>query len=346
MAQAASLIGQSIGNYRVTAGIGQGGMGQVYKAVHQHLRRPAAIKVLNPDLSARQESVQRFFNEAMAANVVQHPSLVGVYEAGYLPSGCAYLIMEYLEGETLGKYLSRVQRMPDLQALLVVHQVAAALVPLHAQGIIHRDLKLDNVMLISDLDLVGGKRVKILDFGLAKVAARHQLAAVETRSGAALGTPPYMAPEQWIAANKVDGKADVYSLGVMLYRMLTGGYPFSAESVKGYQEQHLYSEIPHPAQANSTIAARVNDITRSMLTKGRGQRPSMAEVLASVAQELARRAEFPAVAGIDLDGSDASGTPATIGPDSTKDRGATCQPTRQSDGLSMQEPTEEGAVGK
>lgn len=346
MADAANLIGQSIGNYRITAELGQGGMGQVYKAVHQHLRRPAAVKVLKPDMSAHKEIVQRFFNEALAANVIQHPSLVGVFEAGYLPNGCAFLIMEYLQGETLGKYLHRARLLLDIQALLIVHQVAAALVPLHAQDIIHRDLKLDNVMLIAEPDIAGGKRVKILDFGLAKVAARHQLETVETRAGVALGTPPYMAPEQWLAANKVDGKADVYSLGVMLYIMLTGRYPFPAESVKEYQEQHLYSDIPHPAKANSTIAARVNDITRSMLAKKRSERPSMADVLASVDQELARRGALSAAARISLYGAGSSGSYAPILDDAATEMRDTTIPVMETDLLSLHEAAAAGDADK
>lgn len=294
------LVGQSIGNYRVLALLSRGADAKVYKAMHQHLRRPAAVKVLQRDRSAQREIAQRFFNEALAANVIQHPGLVGVFDAGYLPSGCAFLIMEYLEGETLGMYMSRERRLPEIPALLIVHQIAAALVPLHAQDIVHRDLKLGNVMLIAEPDLAGGKRVKVLDFGLAKIPARHQLEPVETRAGVAIGTPPYTAPEQWIAANKVDGKADVYSLGVMLYLMLTGQYPYTAASVREYQEQHLYSDIPHAMAVASRVGAQANHITRRMLAKKRSERPSMADVLASVDEELARRGALSAAGHLRL----------------------------------------------
>lgn len=303
MTATATLIGQSIGQYRVESKLGQGGMGEVYKAVHKQLRRPAAVKILKPEMSRNREYVQRFFNEALAANVIQHPSLVSIFEAGYLPSGSAFLIMEYLEGETLGKYLVRESQFSEVQALLIVHQVASALVPLHAQDIIHRDLKPDNLMLITDAELPGGKRVKVLDFGLAKVAVRHQMEVVMTRDGISMGTPPYMAPEQWISANAVDGKADVYSLGVLLYVLLTGCYPFDGHSPSEFQEKHLYAEIPDASAGNPAVSVKLSALIKRMLAKKRSDRPGMKEILEQIDQSLVRRGALSSVSRISLHGA-------------------------------------------
>lgn len=287
--KAATMIEQLVKNYRIVSELGSGGMGQVYKAVHESNRRPAAIKVLKPELSRHGEIVQRFLNEALAANVIQHPNLVAIYETGFLSSGCAFIIMEYIEGESLRSYVTRTKCMGELPALLLVRQVASALAKLHEQDIIHRDLKADNVMLVADPDVMGGKRVKLLDFGLAKIAVRHQLDTILTRDGISMGTPQYMAPEQWISANTVDGKADIYSLGILLFLMVSGKYPHIANSLSEYQQHHLYVDPPLLSVHNPAASEFLTGLVRRMLAKKRANRMTAKELLNAVDAELERR---------------------------------------------------------
>src|SRR5262245_50376936 len=159
-----------LGSYRVTGTIGRGGMGIVYAAEHALLGRQAAIKVLQSDLSQKEEVVARFFNEARAATAIRHPGIIDVYDFGWTREGAAYLVMEFLEGETLARRSTRTPlRWPVV--LAIARQIAGALGAAHAKGIVHRDLKPDNVFLVPDPEVPGGERIKLLDFGVAKLAA-------------------------------------------------------------------------------------------------------------------------------------------------------------------------------
>ena len=161
------MKGERIGSYRVERLIGQGGMGAVYEAVHEQLGRRAAIKLLRRELSQDPQIAMRFFREARAANRVEHSGIVAIYEFGHLPDGTAYIIMEFLRGEALSARLrSRGGRLPYGDAVRIARQIASALAVAHAQDVIHRDLKPDNVMLVPDSEMPGGERVKILDFGM------------------------------------------------------------------------------------------------------------------------------------------------------------------------------------
>ncbi len=270
------MIGQQLGNYRVVRQIGQGGMGTVYEAVHTQMRRRAAIKVLHPAYSDNPDIVRRFFNEALAVSVVNHPGLVGVFESGQLEDGSAFLIMEYLEGESL-RHRLLAGPMAQREVLSIGRQVAAALTAAHEKGIIHRDLKADNVMLVPDPEVPEKQRVKILDFGIAKVAAEHQVNAIHTKDGVVMGTPECMPPEQWMSATLVDDKSDVYALGVLLFEMLAGHHPFTGDSPQQWMMQHLYEPVPvapGPPALRSLVAC--------MLDKTRAGRPAMAQVTAEI----------------------------------------------------------------
>jgi len=218
--------GETIGSYRLVRHIGQGAMGEVFEAEHLLLGSHAAIKVLRPELSLRDETVGRFFNEARAAAVARHPGLVEVFDFGYHTSGNAYLVMELLQGESLSSLVARRGPLPAGEAVLLARQVAMAMAAAHQHGIVHRDLKPDNLYITSDPDSSCGMRVKVLDFGVAKLASASISGATATRTGQLIGTPLYMAPEQCHGASLVDARADIYSLGCILYHMLCGHPPF------------------------------------------------------------------------------------------------------------------------
>ncbi len=234
------MIGQSIGNYRIVKLLGEGGMGVVYLAEHPGLRRRAAVKILHPELARRDEMVQRLFNEARAANAIGHRGIVEVSDFGVLPSGAPYLLMEFLDGQILAARIKAAGPLPPAAAFDIASQAASALDAAHARGVIHRDLKPDNLFLIQDPHLPGCEMVKILDFGIAKLAQPAVNAGdVRTRTGAILGTPRYMSPEQCRDSRDVDHRTDIYSLGVILYEMLAGEPPFVSSSWGELVHMHI-----------------------------------------------------------------------------------------------------------
>lgn len=270
------MIGTTIGAYQVLRLIGQGGMGAVYEGIQQPIGRRVAIKVLHPDYASNQEIAKRFFNEARAANLIAHPSIVQISDFGQMPNGAPYLVMEFLEGETLADRLERSGgRLPEELALHIIWQVASALEVAHARGIVHRDLKPSNVMLIPDSVMPSGERVKVVDLGIAKLEGLVT-ASRPTRSGSVLGTPLYMAPEQCKGANQVDGKADVYSLGVMLFELLSGQPPFVASSDLALLNMHVSKPPPSLLQRVPDVSGEVADLVECMLRKKPAERISMA----------------------------------------------------------------------
>ena len=204
--------------------IGRGGMGAVYAGEHVLLGRSAAIKVLLPELSQKQDVVMRLFNEARAATAIRHPGIIEVYDFGWTPEGAAFIVMEHLEGETLGRRASRA-RLRWQSALAIARQIAGALAAAHGKGIVHRDLKPDNIFLVSDPEVPGGERIKLLDFGIAKLAGESSATVNVTETGSVMGTPTYMAPEQCRGV-AVDHRADLYSLGCIVFELCTGRPPF------------------------------------------------------------------------------------------------------------------------
>jgi serine/threonine-protein kinase len=276
-----SMIGSHIGSYRIVRPLGEGGMGLVYEAVDERIERRAVIKVLHAGLAQDQHIAARFLNEARAANRVKHPGIVSVYEFGTAPEGAPYIIMEFLEGEPLR---ARLQARGPLgpEALRFARQIASALAAAHAQGVVHRDLKPDNVMIVPDEEAPGGERVKVFDFGIAKLAAQPG-AGLRTRPGSVLGTPVYMAPEQFRGAEQVDDRADVYALGILLHEMLAGQPPFGGEFPE-LLLQHLMHEPPPLPAALPGVSPAVEALVRRMLAKEPAARPRMAEVAQALAQ--------------------------------------------------------------
>ncbi|HEV8320821.1 MAG TPA: serine/threonine-protein kinase, partial [Myxococcota bacterium] len=238
-----SLVGTQLGSYTLVSQLGEGGMGVVYVGENASLGRRVAIKVLHPEFASQPAIVNRFFNEARAANLIRHPSIVDIHDFGHAADGSAYIIMELLDGESLARRLHRDGTLPPAVAVRVVTRIASALGAAHTRGIIHRDLKPDNVILVPDPDHPGEERVKILDFGIAKLAEDGSRGGA-TKTGAVLGTPLYMSPEQADGARNVDPRADIYALGVVTYEALCGRPPFVAEGYGHVMAMHLMQAPP------------------------------------------------------------------------------------------------------
>jgi eukaryotic-like serine/threonine-protein kinase len=239
-----TVTGSVLGSYRILGEISTGGMGTVYRAEHVLLGRPAAVKLLRPDLTTNDALVQRFVNEAKAVTACKHPGIVEVYDFDYSPDGRAFFVMELLEGEPLARRLART-RLSEPEAAALAHGIASALKAAHRVGVVHRDLKPDNVFLVPDPD--GGlDRTKVLDFGIAKLADRSS-ASRDTQTGTLIGTPLYMAPEQARAAGAIDHRADLYSLGCIIYHMLVGRPPFVAEGGGEIIAMQLFGQVEPPS---------------------------------------------------------------------------------------------------
>jgi serine/threonine-protein kinase len=266
------MIGKVLGSYRIVRELSSGGQGTVYRAEHELLGRPAAIKLLRPELGENSELVQRFFNEAKAATAIRHAGIIEVYDFGYTPDGVAYLVMELLTGEPLSKKIERGP-VPEAEARQIAGGIASALDAAHDKGIVHRDLKPDNVFLVPDPEL--GERPKVLDFGVAKLGDQLPKDLRHTVTGALMGTPLYMAPEQARAAGHIDHRADLYSLGCILYEMLAGKPPFVAQGAGEIIALHLFSE-PEPPPASPELVA----IVMRLLAKEPGDRYASASDVA------------------------------------------------------------------
>ena len=236
-----ALIGQLVADrYQMLSLIGEGGMGRVYLAEHIRMGRKSAVKVINPALATTSDAIARFNREAANACRINHPNVAQVYDFGEMADGTLYLAMEYVEGETLDAVIAREGSLPPRRAALVTKQVADALFTAHHLGIVHRDLKPENVMLARHLD--GSDWVKVVDFGIAKTVQRDGAGSqTVTTAGVSLGTPEYMSPEQ-LAGEKLDHRTDVYSLGLVLFNMLTGELPYPKVTSKETLVRRLTSK--------------------------------------------------------------------------------------------------------
>ena len=227
--------GVRIGRYEIGRKLGQGGFGILYAARDHELGRDIAIKFLRPEHAFKPTVVQRFLQEARAAARITHPGIVTVYDSGEVngtntrADGTVFIAMELLAGQTLAQRLRQSGTMPYRMALGFCRQLATALAAAHAAGIVHRDLKPQNIFLVPDPAVLGGERIKILDFGVAKLADEMG-SAVATHSMLMLGTPMYMSPEQCRSSAKVDARSDIYSLGCILFEMVCGRTPFDGDT--------------------------------------------------------------------------------------------------------------------
>jgi serine/threonine protein kinase len=248
------VIDTVIGSYKIVKKLGEGGMGVVYLAEHSLLGRKAAIKVLLPELSSRQDIVNRFFNEARAATAIADGGIVQIFDFGYHSDGSAYIVMEFLDGEALDVRLQRLRAFPVVDGLRIIRQVAASLAAAHSMGIVHRDLKPENIFLVRDHEVAGGERAKILDFGIAKLADDHP-GKIKTHAGALMGTPVYMSPEQCRGAGEVDHRSDVYALGCVMFHLLVGRPPFDHEGLGEILAAHLREPPPAPSSRSCCVAS-------------------------------------------------------------------------------------------
>jgi predicted Ser/Thr protein kinase len=292
------MAGEVFGSYRVVDEIGRGGMGAVYLAEHALLGRQAAIKVLLREMSHRQDLVARFFNEARAATAVKHPGIVEIYDFGYAADGSAYIVMEFLQGESLASRLQRRGPFAEARAAALCRQVAGGLGAAHAKGIVHRDLKPDNIFVVPDADVAEGERPKILDFGIAKLASEQSAGQSMTRTGMVMGTPAYMAPEQCKGAGQVDARSDLYALGCILFEMVCGRPPFVAEGAGEVMALHIFSQPP-PPRMFAPVSAALEQIILRALAKDPEQRFRSAEDMAAALQAVQPSGAFPRTGATD-----------------------------------------------
>jgi serine/threonine-protein kinase len=278
------MIGEVVNNYRVVSLLGAGGMGSVYLAEHPVIGRRAAIKVLRRELAEDLGLVERFVNEARAANAIRHPNIIEIIDVGRLPSGLPYLMMELLEGTSLAEAISRSGRLPIDRAADILAQAASALSAAHAKGIVHRDLKPDNLYLCPDDSVPAGERVKVLDFGIAKLRGELGSNSAKTQAGAVMGTPPYMSPEQCRGlSDEIDHRTDIYALGIILYEMLCGAPPFVSAGWGEIVLAHLTQAPPRPRSKNPEVPEALEQLILKALAKKADDRfASAAEMRAAL----------------------------------------------------------------
>ena len=297
-----SLVGQIIADrYHVLSVLGEGGMGRVYLAEHVHMGRKCAVKVLSPALAFSTEAISRFHREAANASQINHPNVAAIYDFGEVGDGLMYLAMEYVEGDTLTTLLQRDGRIDMPRAARLTKQAADALAAAHHLGIVHRDLKPDNIMVSRNIE--GDDWVKVVDFGIAK--SMGNTSQTVTTAGMSIGTPEYMSPEQ-LAGETLDARTDVYSLGVVLFHMLTGVLPYP----KVTSRETLVRRLSSPPRQLHDVAADVEwpaDLQRAL---DRALAPDVDDRYSSVGDfgrdVLAATASFASVQTTHVASSDAA----------------------------------------
>jgi serine/threonine protein kinase len=277
------LIGRSIGSYRVERQLGKGGMGAVYLGVHPMIGSKVAIKFLHPQFKSDAKIVDRFYNEARAVNVIGHDNILKILDLSSTSDGLHYFVMEFLDGKAVQDLLADGHPLGLEVVGPILLQVCDALEAAHRKGIVHRDLKPDNVYLIS----LNGKKnfVKVVDFGIARVTDDDGLSSGKTVAGMVMGTPAYMSPEQGSGAtNQIDGRSDVYSLGIMMYQLATGELPFKGSNFGEILVGHLQQKARSPRELNPEIPEHYEHVILQCLEKQQDDRyQSMRELKAAIA---------------------------------------------------------------
>ncbi len=291
----ADLVGQVVADrYAIIKKLGEGGMGAVYLGEHVKMGRKSAIKVMNPSMANDPDAISRFNREASNASRISHPNVCQIYDFGETPEGIIYLAMEFIEGAALTDIIEKEGALSPTRAVRILKQSAGALAAAHDLGIVHRDLKPDNIMIVQGKD--GSDIAKVVDFGIAKAVAGDEAGQKVTKTGLVVGTPEYMSPEQ-LSGDKLDGRSDIYSLGLVFYRMLTGVLPFQADSAQETMIKRLTDDPMPLANARPDIAFPPK--LQAVLDKALARSPSQRYANAS---ELGRDAE-EAVAGLAVPGT-------------------------------------------
>jgi serine/threonine-protein kinase len=247
-------------------------MGAVYLAEHPGIGRRVAVKVLHKNYTRDEHLLARFLNEARAANAIRHPNIIEILDSGMLADGTPFLVMELLEGESLGTRLRQTGGLPIAIAVDFANQTASALGAAHAKGIVHRDLKPDNLFIVPDQHDAKRERIKVLDFGIAKLQQGSVADSVKTRTGTLMGTPIYMSPEQCRGTRSVDHRSDIYSLGVIFYEMLVGQPPFVSEGFGELVNMHLNVQPASARTKRAEIPMALDQIVMKMLAKNPEER--------------------------------------------------------------------------
>ena len=261
-----SLLGQTLaGKYRIEERLSAGGMGTVYRGTHVLMDKTVAVKVLRPSLAADEKIVARFSREARAASRISHPHALSVTDFGEADNGVVFLVMEYLSGKTLKEIIRHEGPMPLPRAVEILRQIGGALDAAHAEGVVHRDLKSDNIMLLSSS---GTDYSKVLDFGIAKI--KEPEGAYDpglTAPDLVIGTPQYMSPEQCSQSPDIDARSDIYSLGVILYEMLVGHVPFTGDSSTAIMLKHLQQPAPSVLAERNDVPEAIGHVVARALEK-------------------------------------------------------------------------------
>jgi serine/threonine-protein kinase len=281
--------GQEVGEYVVEERIGAGGFGTVYRAVHPVIGKRVAIKVLAWRFAADEAMVSRFSAEARAVNQIGHRNIIDIFSFSRLPDGRHYYVMEYLDGEPLDHYIAD-RALPFDEAITILRTIARALDAAHACGIVHRDLKPENIFLARDAE--GGHFPKLLDFGIAKLLDPEQQGKHKTTTGMPIGTPAYMSPEQ-CRGLEVDHRSDIYSFGVVAYRLLAGRLPFAGNQGMDLMLKHMNDEPPKASTFNPELSRTVDRALAWLLRKEPSERPP--SVFAGAEALDPRRASTPAI---------------------------------------------------
>jgi serine/threonine protein kinase len=276
--ESGNLVGKTIAGCRLLASVARGSMGEVFRGVHEALQRPVAVKVV-PVAAREKASVDGLLLEARALARIEHPNIVRVYDVG-VHDGLFTIVMQFLDGDTLKTRFDDSGALPESELYSVAGGIARGLGAMHSQGLVHRDLKLENVILTPE-----GQAV-IMDFGLVRDPG-----AKDEFQGFVVGTPPYIPPELW-QGKPADARSDLYSLGVILYTLLSGQYPFRAKAPKEYQELHLTVTPKHPAQVSPSVDENLSAVAMKLLAKVPARRyQSVEEFLRDL--DLCRRGDTP-----------------------------------------------------
>jgi serine/threonine protein kinase len=299
-------VGQLLdGSYEVLRVIGEGGMGKVYEARHTRLHtKRFAVKLLHQELARQPDVVTRFQREAEAASVLTHPNVVGVYDVNTSADGRPYIVAELLQGEDLGSYLDRLGKLHTAEAVHIVRQVCHALGAAHAHGIVHRDVKPENVFLAGPTGTV-----KVLDFGISKVL---ETSDGLTKTGTVMGTPDYMAPEQ-ARGDRVDSRADIYAVGAILYRALTGRKPFEGNDAMAILTAVLTQEPVRPSTLEPKIPLSLELVVQQTMAKMPNERFATMDALEqALAPFDAVDAHMPAVTLKSIPDPNVQSAPSTL----------------------------------